>query len=539
MTLWLMRQHLQQGGAWFVTALGAMCILQWPVAGLSQMPMVLIFQLLMMPGRATVFDAALPLSARDIVAARLLTKLLLITIPTVACVVTWQVAHTDLFPLSRFLEAMAIAALVALLPHCVRPGVVNLSTRDAYVWPLAVLAVISGLIFWLVPATVGAVMLGSAVAALVSWTIATVPSSFERVASEGGGVAKARKPTIRAPSTRIRAWRPVLQSMVSVPVLQSFGLMLVLGWLGSWLFYLLLVFAPLAHPALRQRTAWLATLPLSHRARLAVIVIPFCLLPLAGLAIGRALSSLDGRDRRMSAGAPNTRYEKGSYSLSPTSVPLTYWRRMRTRPLPAGATRISRQVEIVAPWGERVVADTLSILGATFFDPFTTTSQSSPRFVEWQFANATTAVYGRPISRGEYRDKSIPRPPRVVDAWSVQLLGGGLTLTALLYILFVLELDMSARASRSKTHLASLAAWLLLYLPTLTIGGINEYYGLNRGASLFIPMLERILLVIVRALPDNLLVVGLAAAIPPAILYVLLDRQFSLSEVRRSPLVQR
>ena len=106
-------------------------------------------------------------------------------------------------------------------------------------------------------------------------------------------------------------------------------------------------------------------------------------------------------------------------------------------------------------------------------------------------------------------------------------------------VLFVLELDMSARASRSKTHLASLAAWLLLYLPTLTIGGINEYYGLNRGASLFIPMLERILLVIVRTLPDNLLVVGLAAAIPPAILYVLLDRQFSLSEVRRSPLVQR
>ena len=538
MTLWLMRQHLQQGGAWFVTALGAMCILQWPVAGLSQMPMVLIFQLLMMPGRATVFDAALPLSARDIVAARLFAKLLLISIPTIAWVATWERGLGDLLPLSRFLEAMAIAALVALLPHCVRPGVVNLSTRDAYVWPLAVLAVISGLIFWLVPATVGAVMLGSAVAALVSWTIATVPSSFERVASEGGGVAKARKPTIRAPSTRIRAWRPVLQSMVSVELLMYFGFALLSSWLGNWPVYLLL-FSVSAYHALRQRTAWLATLPLSHRARLAVIVIPFCLLPLAGLAIGRALSSLDGRDRRMSADAPNTRYEKGSYSLSPTSVPLTYWRRMRTRPLPAGATRISRQVEIVAPWGERVVADTLSILGATYFDPFTTTSQSSLRFVEWQFANATTAVYGRPISRGEYRDKSIPRPPRVVDAWSVQLLGGGLTLTALLYILFVLELDMSARASRSKTHLASLAAWLLLYLPTLTIGCINEYYGLNRGASLFIPMLERILLVIVRALPDNLLVVGLAAAIPPAILYVLLDRQFSLSEVRRSPLVQR
>ena len=315
--------------------------------------------------------------------------------------------------------------------------------------------------------------------------------------------------------------------------------MLVLGWLGSWLFYLLLVFAPLAHPALRQRTAWLATLPLSHRARLAVIVIPFCLLPLAGLAIGRALSSLDGRDRRMSADAPNTRYEKGSYSLSPTSVPLTYWRRMRTRPLPAGATRISRQVEIVAPWGERVVADTLSILGATYFDPFTTTSQSSLRFVEWQFAKATTAVYGQPISRRVYEDESIALPPHVVDAWSVQLLGAGLTLTLLLYILLASELALSATASRWKVPLASSFPILLAMLPLYTIGGICMYYRRGHNGSLFIPMLERILLVIVRALPDNLLVVGLAAAIPPAILYVLLDRQFSLSEVRRSPLVQR
>ncbi len=538
MTLWLMRQHLQQGGAWFVTALGAMCILQWPVAGLSQMPMVLIFQLLMMPGRATVFDAALPLSARDIVAARLLTKLLLITIPTVACVVTWQVAHTDFFPLSRFLEAMAIAALVALLPHCVRPGVVNLSTRDAYVWPLAVLAVISGLIVWLVPATVGAVMLGSAVAALVSWTIATVPSSFERVATAGRGGSEAPAVRIRATNGRLGAWLPILQSMMPGAVLLSFGSMTVGGWLGSWL-VTLWMFPLIALHALRQRTAWLATLPLTHRARLLAIAVPICLSTLGGLAIGRALPKLFGEDRRMSADAPNTRYEKGSYSLSPTSVPLTYWRRMRTRPLPAGATRISRQVEIVAPWGERVVADTLSILGATFFDPFTTTSQSSPRFVEWQFANATTAVYGRPISRGEYRDKSIPRPPRVVDAWSVQLLGGGLTLTALLYMLLVLELDMSAQASYRKQSLASWPGWLLLYLPQAMIGGICMYSSRGHHGSLLIPMIERILLVIVRALPDNMLVVGLAAAIPPAILYVLLDRQFSLSEVSRSPVVQR
>ena len=538
MTLWLMRQHLQQGGAWFVTALGTMCILQWPLAGFSMMTLVIVVQLIMIPGRATVFDAALPLSARDIVAARLFAKLLLISIPTIAWVATWERGLGDLLPLSRFLEVMAIVVLVALLPHCVRPGVVNLSTRTAYVWPLAVMAVISGLIFWLVPATVGAVMLGSAVAALVSWTIATVPSSFERVASEGGGVAKARKPTVRAPSTRIRAWLPVLQSMVSVELLMYFGFALLSSWLGNWPVYLL-IFSVSAYHALRQRTAWLATLPLSHRARLAVIVIPFCLLPLAGLAIGRALPSRDGGDRRMSADAAYTYIQQGRYYWSPTRVPLTYWLRMPTRPLPAGATRISQHVEIVAPWGERVVADTFSILGTTYFDPFTTTNENSTRFVEWQFAKATTAVYGQPISRRVYEDESIALPPHVVDAWSVQLLGAGLTLTLLLYILLASELALSATASRWKVPLASSFPILLAMLPMCTIGGICMYYSRGHHGSLFISMLERILLVIVRALPDNMLVVGLAAAIPPAILYVLLDRQFSLSEVSRSPVVRR
>jgi hypothetical protein len=175
----------------------------------------------------------------------------------------------------------------------------------------------------------------------------------------------------------------------------------------------------------------------------------------------------------------------------------------------------------------------------TYFDPFTTTSKSSSRFVEWQFANATTAVYGRPISRGEFRDKSIPRPPRVVDAWSVQLLGAGLTLTALLYMLLVLELDMSAQASYFKQSLAPWPRWLLLYLPTFTIGGICVYYADGRGARIFIPMLERVLLVIARALPDNLIVVGLVAAIPPAVIYALLDRVFTRSEFARAPTVQR
>jgi hypothetical protein len=211
---------------------------------------------------------------------------------------------------------------------------------------------------------------------------------------------------------------------------------------------------------------------------------------------------------------------------------------MPSRPFPPGSTHRLEKVEIVAPWGERVVADTFSILGMTYFDPFTTTSESSSRFVEWQFANATTAVYGRPISERDYNNESIARPPRVVDAWPVQLLGAGLTLTALLYMLLVLELDVSARANHFKQPLASWPSFLLLNLPVYAIGGICVYAD-SRGAPVFIPMLERVLLVIARALPDNLIVVGLVAAIPPAVIYALLDRVFTRSEFARAPTVQR
>lgn len=538
MTLWLVRRHLQQNFAWCVAALVSICILQWPVTGATTAFPIVLVQLRLLPGRATLFDAALPISARDIVAARLFTKLLLLSIPTIACVITWQQGLGDIYPLPRFLEAMALFALAELLPSCIRPGVLNVSTVTAYVWPLALLTVVSGFILWLVPSVLGAAVLGTAVVALVAWTVATMPASFERAAFEGGVVGEAPTWATRAPLKRISAWLPVLQSITPFPVLMSFGFMLVGGCLGSWPWYLA-TFPVVAHTVLRQRTAWLAILPLSHRARLLCIAVPLCLSTLGGLAIGRTLPKPFGQDRRMSADAPNTRYEQGNYYLSPTSVPLTYWQRMRTRPLPPGATHIRQPVKIVAPWGEAVVADTFSILGATYFDPFTTTRESSPRFMEWQFANATKTVYGRPIPRHEYKDKSIPRPPRVADAWSVQLLGAGLTLTALLFMLLAFELSLSARVSRWKSPLASSLSVLLFYLPLYTIGGICFYYGMDRGTSIFIPMIERMLLATTRALPDNLLVVGLVALIPPAMVYAMLERQFSRNDVSRAVVPSR
>ncbi len=541
MTLWLMRQYVQKPTAWGGSLLGAMLVLQWPVLGMSIATMLMLLQLRAVPGRATVFDAALPISARDLVTARLFARLLLLAIPTLACVVAWRGAVAVVWPMSRLLELASIVTLAQLLPICVRPGVLNLPAREAFVLPFALLAVVSGLILWLLPSVAGAAILGSAVVVLVAWTVATTPASFERVASgsgEGGELVALKQSVGQSADSWRRAWRPILQSVTPWPVVMSLCGMIVFGWLGDWLLYTVLLSVG-AHLQLRQRTAWLAALPLSHRARLMAVVIPFCVSTLGGVAIGRSLPSFGGMDRDMSFEAPRSLYERGKYFSSPTRVPLTYWRRLRTRPLPTGAMHISRQVEVVSPWGETAVADTFTILGAMYFNPYTTGPQSSTRFVDWQFGKATSAVYGRPISMRNYNDESIARPPSVVDAWSVQLLGGGLTLTLLFYMLFVYELPLSARASCVRMPSAAAAPLLLLFLPVYTIGGICIYFGYHRGGSIAMPMIERALLATTRALPDNVLVVALIAAIPPVLIYLLLEWQFSRSEVPRVATVRR
>ena len=535
MTLWLMGQYLRRPSVWSVSLVGAMLIVLWPIAAVSTASAIVVIQLRFLPGRASVFDAALPIAARDIVAARLFTRLLLMAIPTIACVFAWRGSLAAVWPLPRVLEIVSIFALALLLPFCVRPSVLNLPPHRTFVLPFVLLAAVSGLILWLAPSVAGAVILGTAVVALVAFTVASMPGSFERVAYGDSvhGASVAPAPRIGWLSDgAISAWRPILQSVTPWPVFLSFCFMVSGGWIGDWLLYLV-IFSVNAHLMLRQRTAWLYALPLSHRARLLALAIPFCLSSFGGLTIGRALPSIGGLERDMAAEAPRSPYEKDKYFSSPTRVPLTYWKRFPARPLPPGATHIGRQVEVMSPWGESAVADTFSILGVMYFDPYTTGPHSSTRFVEWQFGNATTAVYGRSISRRDYEDETIPRPPRLVDTWSVQLLGGGLTVASLLYLLLVFELPLSARASRFKPSRVTMVTLLLLFLPVYAIGGVCMYNGWRRGGSIALPMIERALLAATRALPDNALVIAVIAAIPPIIMYVLLDRQFTRSEFPR------
>ncbi len=535
MTLWLMGQYLRRPTAWFVSLIGAIAIQQWPIVGMSMAILVVPLQLQTVPGRATLFDAALPLSARHIVAARLFARILLIAIPTIACVVAWRGTVDAVWPIPRLLEGALLFTLAQLPPYCVRPSVLNVSTPQILALPYLLLAVASGLILWLVPPLACVAIFGTAVVALVACTVATMPASFERVASAGSvaGASLATEPAIGRPAvSALSAWRPILKSVISWPVAVSFCFMVVGGWFGSWPMYIV-IFSVGAHLALRQRTAWLAALPLSHRVRLLAVAMPYCLSSLVGVAIGRSLPRIGGPDRDMSTDAPSSLYERGHYFSSPTRVPLTYWKRSRTRTLPPGATHIDRQIEVMAPWGETAVADTFSILGVMYFNPYTTGARNSKRFVEWQFSKATTAVYGRPISMREYDDETIPRPPRVADAWAVQLLGGGLTLALLFYVLLAHELPLSARASRAGTIGLIASPLLLLFYPVAIVGIICVYFGHDRGGAIAMPMIERALLAITGVLSDSVLVMVVISAIPPIVMYTLLERQFTRSEVPR------
>ncbi len=547
MILWLMGQYLRSPSVWGVSVLGAMVIVKWPVAGWSILVMLVSVQLRIVPGRPTVFDAALPISARDLVTARMFARLVLCAVPLLACAIAWRGEVANVWSVPRMLEFGAIATLALLIPHGVRPNVLGLSVTQAYVIPIAVLAVMAALVVWLLPATVGVALFGIVIVVWVTWTAATTPPAFAR----GDGTNTARAPAVPTESDRFAApthqscavqWlhasRPVWGSLMPWPLIVAVAFMILGGWTGSWLLYVIL-FSVLPPVYLRQRTAWLASLPLSHRVRLLTVAGPFCLSTLGGLAVGRALPKLGALDRDMGADAPASIFEGRKDYANLTRVPLTFWTAAGPARTPPNATNIGRQFEIVSPWGERVVADTISVLRRMYFNPYTTSPRSTPRMRAWQLGRATTAVYGRPLSVREYNDKSSPRPPRVTDTWSIQLLGGALTLTLLLYILLVYEIPLMARSNPTSSVVSTGSALALLFLPTYIFGGICLYTMHKRGGSLAVPMIERALLAMTRTLPDNLLVVGIIAAIPPSLLYLLLERQFSRSEIVRLPAARR
>jgi hypothetical protein len=247
---------------------------------------------------------------------------------------------------------------------------------------------------------------------------------------------------------------------------------------------------------------------------LLLVLIPTGATLLGGVAVGHFILLPFMGAERMSRGAP--RLHTPHYYDNKTNVPLEFWRRVP----PTGVGLIT------SPWGETTRPDTLSLLGVTVFNPFTSHEENSQPFIEWQFERATTAVYGRPLTLAAYDDDA-RRPARVTSSPRMLLLNGGATLIVFLLLMW------AAESSHSYRNVMLSRRWLVFALPRmlpmlLVVADMSA--GVNRGTGLITPAAEALLLHLSRVLPDNPFII-LALIAPPAIaLFLLLERQSGRSE---------
>jgi hypothetical protein len=199
-----------------------------------------------------------------------------------------------------------------------------------------------------------------------------------------------------------------------------------------------------------------------------------------------------------------------------TTPPLSYWQRTAENTAPV----------LESPWGERVVADTLSLFGRTLYNPYTVREGSSLQLADWQFERITTRYFGERLSRTEYDTRPFEQlPVPVTQLWSVQFLVAGL---AFAYALLGL---VAAEHMRSRRDRAGLSQWLPLavwYTPPAVIYAVR-LSGTTRSGTIASPVLEAVALRLADALPAPLTL--LVALLPVAVALALLAWRSSRSEV--------
>lgn len=523
MILHLMRRHLAlQIITVPLSIVVAIMATLWPFAGPA---MILPLQMTMIQRtsqqHASLFEAALPIRAREIFLARLLSSLAIVWLPLLTWIVATLIRRSSPWPMSYILDLSAIATLAIILPYSIRAGEIGAPPVRLVVLSWIVLAAASALAIYVLTPAMALALFAFAIVGVLLMTWLAIPESFQTAPREAGADAALVSPTTESHVARANAvgwWWPILRSVFGPISLLNFLLMVVFGALGAmWLVYIC-IFSSMICAITRQRTRWMSGLPLSHRRLLLIGLVPLIVTVPGGLALGTSIHLPYMRDGKpIDYEAPTPRATT-HYFYSRTNVALEYWRRS-----PDG-----RPPAIVATWGESYPPDVLTVLGVSFYNPYSSGEGSSPRFIEWQFERATTAVYGRPISLAEYDADGAVRPPRVTRSPRMQILNGGAILALVLCLAFFGEVARWQRFSRMRSGRAF--AMVIAPAPMLLVV-VDMFYETGHGTQLITPATEAVLLHLSRILPSGLLPVIVAAAVPVIAMYALLEWQFGKSEM--------
>jgi hypothetical protein len=453
--------------------------------------------------RATLWEAALPIPARQLFLARAISRGAMVWIPLIVCgSLTVILKGAGWSSLDATLECGTILTVAILLPQAVRVRELAIPAwLVAAIWA-AVLG--AGLLAWRhLPAAVTLTLFALASAGIFVRIWMTLPLSLQTAPLEAAG----RRKISPARSGPTLPWWPLVRSYAW----SSFGFLpLVIMLPGSWLF--VCIFGALALEASRPTTRWLDSLPLSHRTRLLINLIP-ALVMIGGAAIGLHFAP----DNTTVGIGDKTALTDGRPGTPDVTVPVEFWKHAR-----GGAAPL-----IESPWGETFRPAIFSVFGYRLYNPYSTGPNNSRGFFDWQYQRATGTVYGYPLDPRQLTAARKAGLTPITARPRMRILNLAAMALFLLVLIFCRELFRWRRVHQlsrpahglfkaARVALPLGAILVLFFIPTLHGGAVSMSQQLIQG----------LLLRIATLLPDNLLAATVAALVPVALMYLLLERLF-------------
>jgi hypothetical protein len=517
MTLELMRQDPAWKLAWWMAAASAVL---WPLlpfhspaSAIAPAGGILLACLARArpQERATLFQAALPVAARQLFLARLLSLLCMVWLPLLAGAFTISLVRTSEMP-----AAMLVWAAMFSLPVLILQAA-RIRETAAPRWLLFAVAAIGlpacAAAALSIPAGTLLALSGLVFAAIFALAWRAIPPSFQVATLDAKWVRAASHGRRFQPA----AWWPMVRSTLTPLMLIYIPLILLESMTGQWI--LAACFSMVLLGQAHQGTRWLYGLPVSHRTRLRIHLAP-ALLPLViGALLGAntafwpfAPPRLVSTGGAQFAGGPEEPYRPGTPNVQ---VPLEFWRHA------AGG----RAPEIRAPWGESVRPATIRVLGAAFYNPYETARGNSQQFMEWQFDRATGEIYGRPIG-----PRQLGRGmPSVMSTARLQILELAAILMIVLAIAGGLEFANGHRMGRLGSKLRNAISIAVLSGPFVLLFAYNMWSPVPGLISDH--LMPLLLLHLSRALPENLAALAAIAAIPVIAIYLAAERMAAEAEL--------
>ncbi len=499
-----------------VTAVGA--FLEPVVLGIYSLFVIALMVPLLLSPAVSLFESALPIPTRTVIVSRWIAASALALPALLAALVAtlvrqpWHIAD----PLSP-LMLLAASALLIIVNGVVylgaaRPG----TTRVGIVSRVLPIVAAGSVVLVLLPPMVAMTSLVVCALLLLAVVARRIPRVMEHAPRESAHsepTALDREVTLKDATIWRMLLRSSLHHLLWFPALLGF----LAGQSGDAGIHIQMIGLVCGIAvASRRFNTWLLRVPLPHRTRLLLSIGPTICIGFGAMALGASISQ-----ERVSSFLTNQGPTPRDDYDNETNVAITYWQQFNS----------DAQPRVIAPWGESVSADTLSLFGTRIFNPYTTDSASSERFVDWQFERAATAAYGQSMTRVQYREllQQDSLPQKSVEKPRLFLTRTALLLALILAVLWFIEL-MRWNGFRQSKRVRNFTLGVLVVLYVLPSFLELYFHHKSHGGRLLLPLVDGAMLRISLWLPHATSLAVLVSLVPAVVLYFLLEWQFKKTD---------